>query len=188
MGKLVIPGLSQQEKPIFEKFGIKLIESMEEEAFISVVIDYLNNHNTLSLATSVADEPRSTTVEYFNNGLKVYLLAEGGIKIANIKKNPKVSFTIQDPYHPEDDFFGASGLQVWAEATVFKKNDNPEKCAAIMTHFRNVDGLKQQGLYDIFNMANFNVVTISPYRIRYLNQRQGYRRVMWTKDESAGLG
>ncbi len=182
MGKLVIPGFSKQEKPIFEKFGIKLKESISEDAFLEIVVEYLDNHNTLSLATCSEDEPRSTTVEYFNHGLTVYLLAEGGIKIANLKKNPKVAFTIQDPYNPKEDYFSASGLQVWGVASVFKKNDDPKKFASIITHFRNVDGLKKQGIYDLFKMANFNVVTIEPGKIRYLNQRQGYRRVMWTRD------
>ena len=89
MAKLVIPGMNEKEKAIFGHLNIHLVESLTVEEFEKVVVDYLDSHNVLSLATCRDNEPRSTALEYFNNGLTVYVLSEGGGKMANIKANPK---------------------------------------------------------------------------------------------------
>ena len=148
-----------------------------------MIIEYLNQHNVLHLATCKDNEPRCTPLEYFNNGLTVYISSEGGGKFANLKVNSKVSFSISDPYEPNEDFFGASGLQVWGTASTFKKNDNPEKHEKIREFTRNREGLKKLGLEAAANSFNFNIITIEPIKIRYLSLRRGFRNALWTRDE-----
>ena len=169
------------QRAILERFDIQLFETIEVEAFEQVLIDYLNEHNVLSLSTCRNNEPRSTSVEYFNEGLTVYLLCEGGGKIANIRANPKVSYTIHDPFDGAEDFFGAVGIQVWGEATVFKKSDDPQRAAEILRRYPALEGLERQGLGEALQATNFNIVTIEPTKIRYLNQRQGFWRAVWKK-------
>ncbi len=183
MAKLVVPRSNEREKAVFGKFGLTLRESISEEEFEKEIISYLNQHNVLHLATCRDNEVRSTPLEYYNNGLTVYIASEGGGKFANLKVNPRVSYSICDPYHPQEDFFGAVGLQVWGTASFFKKNDDLERFEAIHKYYRNAEGLKRQGLDQLAQMANFNMITIEPYKIRYLNLRKGFRNVTWERDE-----
>lgn len=183
MAKIIVPRANEQEKAMLEgKFNITFIESIDEKAFEAVLIEYLNQHNVLHLATCKDNEPRSTPLEYFNNGLTVYISSEGGGKFANLKANPKVSFSICDPYAPAEDFFGAAGLQVWGNAVTFKKNDDPARYAEIRQYSRNRDALKQQGLEQAASAFNFNVIIIEPLKMRYLNLRKGFRNVLWERD------
>jgi hypothetical protein len=181
MGKLIIPNPNARERAAFEMAGIALIETLTEEEFLKMAVEYLNEHNVLHLSTCRNNEPRCTPVEYFNNGLTVYMLCEGGGKIANIKANPRVSYGISDPYNPAKDFFGASGIQVWGSASVFKKNDDMERFNEIHKYARTRNELNEQGLGNVAASFNFNVITIEPVKIRRLCYRKGYRNVIWEK-------
>ena len=181
MPKLIIPHGNAQEKVVFQKFGIHLIESMTDKEFEKVAADYISSHNVLNLATCRDNEPRCTTLEYFNNGMTIYIMSEGGSKILSIQKNPLVSFTINDPYDPAKDYLSASGLQVWGSAAVFKKHDDPAKAQEIQKYFRNSEAVAAQGLEQAVNNVNFNIITIDPHKIRYLDLRRGFRNVVWEK-------
>ena len=184
MGKVIVPQPNAKESAVFKMAGIKMRETMTEEEFVDMAIQYLNRHNVLHLSTCLENEPRCTPVEYFNNGLIVHMFCEGGVKIANIKVNPKVSYSIADPYSPGTDFFGASGMQVWGRASVFKKKDDLERFKEIRKYSRYMKQLEEQGLGEAAESYNFNVVTIEPYKIRRLCYREGLRNVIWKKDES----
>lgn len=93
MAKIVVPHANKREKAIFEKFNVNFIDSIDEKGLKEEIITYLNQHNVLHLATCRDDEPRSTPLEYFNNGLTVYIFSEGGGKFANLKANPRVSYS-----------------------------------------------------------------------------------------------
>lgn len=181
MAKLIIPKSNERERAIFEKHNIRLVESMTPEEFETVAIEFLNTHNVLHLATCKDNIPRSTPLEYFNNGLTVFILSEGGGKIANLKTNSKVSFSISDPYNPVDNFFSASGLQVWGTASTFKRNDRPEKAQEIYRHYRHASELKKQGLDTTAGSFNFNIISIIPDKITYLNLLKGFRNVTWNR-------
>ena len=45
------------------------------------------HRNCLVLATSAKNIPRATVLEFFNEGLTIYIFGEPGGKIANIKRN-----------------------------------------------------------------------------------------------------
>jgi len=179
MPKLTLPHANAREKTIFEKLGIHLVESLSVEEFEKVAVSYIKDHNVLNLATCRDNIPRCTTLEYFNKGLTVYVLSEGGSKILSIQKNPLVSYTINDPYEPAKDYLSASGLQVWGTAAVFKKHDDPDQAQDIMNYFRNSRAVAEQGLEMAVNSVNFNMITIEPKKIRYLDLRRGFRNVIW---------
>lgn len=183
MTKIIVPRANEREKVVFEKLKIRLIDSISEKELGEVITEYLNQHNVPHLATGRDNELRSTPLEYFNNGLTVYIFSEGGGKFANLKVNPKVSYSICDPYEPAEDFFGASGLQVWGNAYTFKKNEDLKKYEEIYKYSRNADALKKQGLEQMASVLNFNVITIEPLKFRYLNLRKGFRNVTWEREE-----
>lgn len=182
MAKLIIPTLTDQRKAGFAKHNVKIIENSTLDEFESAVTDYLNKHNVLHLATCSNNEPRSTTVDYFNNCMTVHILSEGGGKLSNLKTNPRVSYTIADPYNPAEDFFGASGLQVWGIASVFRKNDDPQRFQGINKYSRYAEAVEKQGLDQKAGAMNFNVITIIPAKIIYLNYRAGYRKATWEQE------
>lgn len=182
MAKIILPGSNKRERAVFDKLNIKLIESITEKELEQVIIDFLNKHNVLHLATCRDNEPRSTPLEYFNNGLTVYIFSEGGGKFANLKANAKTCYSISDPYDPEKDFFGAIGLQVWGTASSFKKNDDLARFERIRKYSRNAEAMKKHGIDQMVSAVNFNIITIEPLKIRYLNMRQGFRNVVWERD------
>ena len=101
MARLLIPRANERQRTLFKRFNITLISSMREQELEAAVIEFLNHHNVLHLATGRDNEVRSTPLEYFNKGLTVYISSEGGGKFANLKVNPNVSYSISDPYEPE---------------------------------------------------------------------------------------
>ena len=181
MARVVLPHANEREKEVFKKFNITLVDSISEREFEKEIASYLNQHNVLHLATCRDNEPRSTPLEYFSNGMTVYIFSEGGGKFANLRENAKVSYSIADPYEPAENFFGAVGLQVWGIASTFKKNDDPKRYEGIRQYSRNAEVLKKQGLEQMAQAVNFNVITIEPLKIRYLNLMKGYRNVLWEK-------
>jgi general stress protein 26 len=182
MARLIVPRANERQRTLFKRFNITLIDSISEQEFEEAVIEYLNHHNMLHLATCRDNEVRSTPLEYFNNGLTVYISSEGGGKFANLKVNPNVSYSISDPYEPEKDFFGAIGLQVWGIASTFKKSDNLQKYEEIRKYRRQGDALKKQGIEQLARERNFNMITIEPVKIRYLNLKKGFRNIKWERE------
>ena len=98
MGKVIVPHANERERAAFASVNITLLDSISEKDFLNIISAYLSSHNVLHLATCRDNEPRCTALEYFNSGLTVYVFSEGGGKIANLKANPQVSYTINDPY------------------------------------------------------------------------------------------
>lgn len=82
----------------------------------------LIHRNSLVLATSYEDEPRATPLEFFNEGLTIYIFAEPGGKIANIKRNSKVCAAIYE--QPLDHSKPQRSLQIWGKAELITvRND-----------------------------------------------------------------
>ena len=81
-------------------------------------------HRTaLVLATSYKDEPRATALEFFNEGLTLYILGGPGAKIANIKRNPRVSAFIYE--QPLDHRKMQPSLQIFGLAELITVRSNP---------------------------------------------------------------
>ena len=81
-------------------------------------------HRTaLVLATSYKDEPRATALEFFNEGLTLYILGGPGAKIANIKRNPRVSACIYE--QPLDHHKIQPSLQIFGTAELITVRNNP---------------------------------------------------------------
>ena len=182
MAKVIVPQPNAKELKAFNMARISMRTSMTEDEFVRMAVAYLSSHNVLHLATCKDNEPRCTPVEYFNNGLIVHMFCEGGGKIANIKAQGKVAYSIADPYDPGADFFGASGMQVWGVASVFKKNEDINRFREIRAYSRYLKQLEEQGLGEAADSYNFNIITIAPYKIRRLCYREGLRNVIWKQD------
>jgi len=76
----------------------------------------------LVLATSHRDQPRATALEFFNEGLTLYILGAPGGKIANIKRNRRVSACIYE--QPMDHRIVQSSLQIFGTAELITVRSN----------------------------------------------------------------
>ncbi len=80
--------------------------------------------NALVLATSAKETPRATVLEFFNEGLTLYIFGEPGGKIANIKRNPRVSAVIYE--QPLDHSKLQTSLQIFGKASLINIRNNPK--------------------------------------------------------------
>ena len=81
------------------------------------------HRNCLVLATSYKDVPRATPLEFFNEGLNIYIFGEGGGKIANIKRNRRVSAAIYQ--QPLKHNVLQKSLQIFGKAEIINVHNNP---------------------------------------------------------------
>jgi nitroimidazol reductase NimA-like FMN-containing flavoprotein (pyridoxamine 5'-phosphate oxidase superfamily) len=147
------------------------------------------------LATVRHNVPRSTPVDFFNDGLTIWIAGEPGLKISNIRSNNRVSVGV---YHPMDHSKVNRSLQIQGKAT--------------LTNFRNhrrkfLNRVKKLGLYDALEkivgdstqefdiskerkrelvekmLLRFNLIRIDPEEIVYLNihPTKGAEKNIWKK-------
>jgi len=81
------------------------------------------HRNCLVLATSYKDTPRATPLEFFHEGLTIYVFGEPGGKIANIKRNQKVSAAIYE--QPLVHSKIQKSLQIFGTAELISIRNNP---------------------------------------------------------------
>lgn len=81
------------------------------------------HRNALVLATSHKDMPRATALEFFTEGLTLYILGVPGGKIANIRRNPRVSAFIYE--QPMDHRKVQSSVQLFGAAELITVRSNP---------------------------------------------------------------
>jgi len=83
----------------------------------------LVHKNALVLATSFKDVPRATPLEFFNEGLTVYIFGEPGGKIANIKRNARVCAAVYE--QPLKHSKIQKSMQIFGTAELISIRNNP---------------------------------------------------------------
>ena len=84
----------QMTDELFNKLKIER-QHLSREELEKEVVDYLSKKHPCSLATCGKDGvPRTSVVDYVNDGLTIYIFSEGGKKFKNIAENNKVSVGI----------------------------------------------------------------------------------------------
>jgi len=138
----------------------------------------LTHKNSLVLATSAKDNPRATVLEFFNEGLTLYIFGEPGGKIANIKRNPQVSAVIYE--QPLDHSQLQTSLQIFGKAALISIRNNPElfrskakkynigyvmeKLLYPLTRGKNLTSGELEKVYKK-GMESLNIIKITPHRI-----------------------
>lgn len=82
------------------------------------------HRNALVLATSYKDTPRATVLEFFNEGLTIYIFGEPGGKIANLRRNPKVSAVVYE--QPLNHAKFQRSVQIFGTAELMNVRNNPK--------------------------------------------------------------
>jgi hypothetical protein len=84
----------------------------------------IKHRNALVLATSFKDTPRATVLEFFNEGLTIYIFGEPGGKIANLRRNTKVSAVVYE--QPLDHGKFQRSVQIFGTAALINVRNNPK--------------------------------------------------------------
>lgn len=83
----------------------------------------MTHRNALVLATSYRDAPRATPLEFFNEGMTIYIFGEPGGKIANIKRNQKVCAAVYE--QPLRHSKKQQSVQIFGTAELISVRNNP---------------------------------------------------------------
>jgi nitroimidazol reductase NimA-like FMN-containing flavoprotein (pyridoxamine 5'-phosphate oxidase superfamily) len=96
------------------------------------ILDVLRAHNILTLATVREDGyPQATTVGYVHEGLTLYIgTFAHAQKVANIRRCPKVSLTIDRDY---DDWSQIKGLSMGGTAEILTDPEEIPRVAVLFT-------------------------------------------------------
>ncbi|NMC07751.1 MAG: pyridoxamine 5'-phosphate oxidase family protein [Candidatus Lokiarchaeota archaeon] len=90
---------------------------------IKCIVDYLQCHRILTMATATKDgDPDATALEYTNDGVAVYVSCRpGSRKVENILENPRVFYEVHDDIEiTRESVKKLKAVQVAASATVLR--------------------------------------------------------------------
>jgi len=141
----------------------------------------LKHGKACALGTCVDNEPRVTPVDFFHEGMTVWIAGEPGGKIANIMRNPKVAVGI---YEPVDHSVEQKSLQLWGKAELINMKNNPEEFQKRVEAFGireaasgMMDELAQKGIIPAGQeeavkekiFKRFNLIRITPEKVVLLH-------------------
>ena len=122
-----------------------------------------------TIATASSDgQPRATPLECFADGMTLYIFADPGKKIANLKVNPKVSISVCNQINPRwkgDDWKEIKAAQITGVATILQ-SDDPESIRARKEVIRWQEFVSALGR-DTSEPPNGLVIRVVPSKIEY---------------------
>ena len=180
MARLQIPKPSDFILKLCAQAGVTLRKFQTPEELEQEVIRFMKAHDILYLATTKIDNPRCTPLGYFNQGLTVYILSEGGGKFANLRANKKVSYSIASRIRRGRGLMKVRGLQVWGKAKVISMKKDPKKFEEMLAVMGVLQSLGRRGIKGL-PPFNYRIIKIEPENIRYLNLIKGINNVTWVK-------
>ena len=139
------------------------------------ILDYIQAHNTMTLATSARDIPWAATVFYASNDLRLYFFSVPESRhCENLAANSRVAVTIQEDYK---DWREIKGIQL--EGQVMHVDGILEKGKAMIIYARkypDVMKLFTDPDSGIFHKAFLKVkfYCVVPERIFYIDNAQGF--------------
>ena len=139
------------------------------------VLDYIQSHNTMTLATSASDVPWAATVFYASDDVRLYFFsAPESRHCENLAANSRVAVTIQEDYK---DWREIKGIQL--EGQVVLVDGILEKGKAMIIYARkypDVMKLFTDPASGIFHKAFLKVkfYCVVPARIFYIDNAQGF--------------
>jgi uncharacterized protein len=139
------------------------------------ILNYLQTHNTMTLATCAGDTPWAATVFYASEELQLYFFSVPDSRhCQNLAANPRVAVTIQEDYK---DWREIKGIQL--EGTVALVDSLTEKAKAMAVYARKYPGVIKlftnpaSGVfYKAFLKVKFYCVV--PEKVFYIDNAQGF--------------
>lgn len=163
-----------------ELIAKKLTAKLPEDKLKERIAALFKEQTMCTIATASSDgQPRATPLECFADGMTLYIFADPGTKIKNIKVNPKVSISICNQLKPSwqgDNWKGHKAVQITGVATILQP-DEPESIHVRkeVIHWQEFVGALG---WDISEPPKGLVVKVVPTKIEYSESElmlQGYR-------------
>ena len=139
------------------------------------VLDYLQSHNTMTLATCAGDAPWAATVFYASDDLQLYFFSSPDARHSvNLAANPRVAVTIQEDYK---DWRAIKGIQL--EGRVMLVDGVIDKAKAMVVYARkyaDVVKLFTDPTSGIFHQAFLKVkfYRVAPEKVFFIDNEQGF--------------
>ncbi len=158
----------------------KLTAKLPEDELKERIATMFKEQTMCTIATATSDDqPRATPLECFAEGMTVYIFADPGTKIENIKVNPKVSVAICNQLNPSwkgDDWKTHKAIKITGLATILGPDD-PESIHARkeVIHWQEFVGALG---WDTSEPPEGLVVKVVPTKIEYSASElmcEGYR-------------
>ena len=88
---------------------------------------FLRGQTMCTLCTSLEDVPRATPLEYYLDGTALYMSGHQGVKLGNIRANPRVSVGVYNHVHPRwgdgGNWLGVLGAQITGTARLIPDSE-----------------------------------------------------------------
>ena len=111
----------------------KLSAKLPEDKLKERITTLFKEQTMCTIATASSDgQPRATPLECFADGMTLYIFADPGKKIRNLKVNPKVSISVCNQIKPcweGNAWKGIKAAQITGLATILQPDD-PESLRA----------------------------------------------------------
>jgi len=109
-----------------ELFAKRYTAKLPDNELKERISNFLKEQTMCTLATSKEDVPRATPLEYYSEGITLYIAADPGTKIVNLTANPRISVSICNDVHP--DWPGGAwkrtkAAQITGEPTILTPDD-----------------------------------------------------------------
>ena len=149
---------------------------------------FLREGNVCVLATCLNDMPRATPIEYYADGLTIYIAASRGTKLPNLEGNPRASVAIYNtPYTDWTDWDRVRGLQMTAAPRLLRFADEPEAYIAALKIYDWRKYRRALGKADE-EPRNTTILRLTPTRIEFRDLgllRENYAVLQTWKDDSS---
>ena len=166
----------QMTDELFNKLKIER-QLLSREELEKEVVDYLSKKHPCSLATCGKDGvPRTSVVDYVNDGLTIYIFSEGGRKFKNITENNKVSVGIGTS---TQTIRSVRGVNIEGIAEVFP--EGTEELAYAMKLFKSLfEDFQEQieGPLE-FPPGMMRIIRITPTKMVYYHYNKGIANGQW---------
>ena len=147
------------------------------------------------LATSRNNVPRATPVDFFNDGLTIWIIGDPGKKILNIRSNNRVSVGI---YHPMDRSKPNRSLQIQGKARLVNYKDHKKMFLPAVKKFgifRTIENMadnqieqqlllqEERASWIERTLSWFNLIRIIPDEITclFIHPVKGMEKDVWKK-------
>jgi len=139
------------------------------------VLDYLKNHNTMTLATCAGDSPWAATVFFASDGLRLYFFsAPESRHCQNLAANARVAVTVQEDYQ---DWRKIKGIQLEGQVELVDGFVAKAKAMAIYAlKYPDVIKLFTDPASGVFHKAFLKVkfYCVVPEKLFFIDNAQGF--------------
>lgn len=108
---------------------VKTDKQLPRDELRGRITTFLKGQTMCTLCTCLSNVPRATPLEYYLCDTSLYMVRHKGIKLGNIRENPRVSIGVYNHVHPRwgdgGNWLGVIGAQITGTARLIP-DDVPE--------------------------------------------------------------